>query len=111
MMRSKTENDTEYVLGMIGLGTMGRNLLLNMADHGYAVSGYDSDPKQVAQLEEEGKVSKVKGFSSLKEFVNNLKSPRIIMLLVPAGKIVDEVIQEVLPFIDEGDIIIDGGNS
>lgn len=104
-------NNKEYVLGMIGLGTMGRNLLLNMADHGFPVSGFDLDPQKAAQLEEEGVGKKVKGFSAIKDFVESLKSPRTIMLLVPAGKIVDSVIEELLPLIDKGDIIIDAGNS
>lgn len=106
-----SSNSKEYVLGMIGLGTMGRNLLLNMADHGFPVSGFDLDPQKAAQLEEEGAGKDVKGFSAIKDFVESLKSPRTIMMLVPAGKIVDSVIDELLPLIDQGDIIIDGGNS
>lgn len=104
-------DNKEYVLGMIGLGTMGRNLLLNMADHGFPVAGFDLDPQKAAQLEEEGAGNKVKGFSTIKDFVASLKSPRTIMMLVPAGKIVDSVIEELLPLIDQGDIIIDSGNS
>jgi len=96
---------------MIGLGTMGRNLLLNMADHGFPVSGFDLDPQKAAQLEKEGVGNEVKGFTTIKDFVESLKSPRTIMMLVPAGKIVDNVIEELLPLIDKGDIIIDAGNS
>jgi 6-phosphogluconate dehydrogenase len=102
---------TQYTFGMIGLGTMGRNLLLNMADHGFAVSGYDTDDKKVSLLEQEGKDHQVKGFSVLKDFILNLKSPRTLMMLVPAGKIVDDVIAGLVPLLSEGDIIIDGGNS
>src|SRR5690606_12398239 len=91
------KEDRKYVLGMIGLGTMGRNLLLNMSDHGYPVAGYDLDKQKVNQLEKEGKGADITGFSSLKEFVHNLKSPRTIMMLVPAGEIVDSVIEELLP--------------
>ncbi len=97
--------------GMIGLGTMGRNLLLNMADHGYAVSGYDKNTSQVTLFEKEGKNKKVKGFTDLADFVQNLQKPRAVMMLVPAGKIVDTVIAELLPLLDQGDLIIDGGNS
>lgn len=104
-------NNRKYVIGMIGLGTMGRNLLLNMADHGFSVSGFDLDPKKAAQLEKEGARNEVKGFTTIKDFVESLKSPRTIMMLVPAGKIVDSVIEELLPLIDQGDIIIDAGNS
>ena len=96
---------------MIGLGTMGRSLLLNMADHGYAVAGLDQDASKVTSLNEEGKDKDVKGFSDAKEFVQSLTKPRAIMMLVPAGKIVDAVIEEMTPLMDKGDILIDGGNS
>src|SRR2546430_1725869 len=101
----------KYDFGMIGLGTMGRNLLLNMASHGVAGAGFDKDASKGALLEQEGKPNKVKGFSDVKEFTASLNSPKAIMMLVPAGKIVDEVIEELLPFLDKGDILIDGGNS
>ncbi len=99
-----------YVLGMIGLGTMGRSLLLNMADHGFKVAGHDKDQGKIDVLTKEGK-GNVKGFLSLNEFIESLKTPRAIMMLVPAGKIVDDVIAEISPLLDEGDLIIDGGNS
>lgn len=101
----------KYKLGMIGLGTMGRNLLLNMADHGIPVGGYDKDPSQVALLETEGKGKTIKGFTVLQDLVNNLEQPRVFMLLVPAGKIVDNVIENLTPLLQQGDIIIDAGNS
>ena len=82
----------KFTFGMIGLGTMGRNLLLNMADHGFAVAGYDKNPAQVALLEEEGTGKQVKGFYITKEFIASLNTPRSIIMLVPAGKIVDSVI-------------------
>ena len=104
-------NEDIYSLGMIGLGTMGRNLLLNMADHGFAVAGYDKDPVKLTLLENEGKGKPVKGFAALNDFVNSLGKPKVIMLLVPAGKIVDTVIDELEPLLSAGDIIIDGGNS
>jgi 6-phosphogluconate dehydrogenase len=101
----------QYTLGMVGLGTMGRNLLLNMAEHGFAVAGYDKDADKVMLLGEEGKNYPVKGFTSLQDFIGSLKSPKAIMMLVPAGKIVDSVIQELKPLLNQGDIIIDAGNS
>ena len=100
-----------YVFGMIGLGTMGRNLLLNMADHGFKVAGYDKDESKIALLGKESQKANVKGFSSAKEFIESLRKPRAIMMLVPAGKIVDNVIEELTPLLDPGDLIIDGGNS
>src|ERR1051326_1424824 len=101
----------QYEIGMVGLGTMGRNLLLNMADHGLAVAGYDKDGSKINLLEAEGKGKKIKGFISITDFVESLESPRVIMLLVPAGAIVDAVISELQPLLSKGDIIIDGGNS
>jgi 6-phosphogluconate dehydrogenase len=101
----------KYDFGMIGLGTMGRNLLLNMADHNVNGAGFDKDATKGAQLEAEAKHGNVKGFSDVKSFVESLKSPKAIMMLVPAGKIVDDVIEELLPLLDKGDILIDGGNS
>jgi 6-phosphogluconate dehydrogenase len=101
----------QYTIGMIGLGTMGSNLVLNMADNGIAVAGYDRDPLKPAQLEKAGQGKKVKGFNTLPEFVNSLAIPRVIIMLVPAGKPVDAVIEELLPLVQQGDIIIDSGNS
>ena len=96
---------------MIGLGVMGRNFLLNVADDGFGALGTDIDAKSVSALNDEGKDMRVKGVSTQKEFVSLLSKPRKIMMLVPAGSIVDKVIEGLLPLLDEGDIIIDGGNS
>lgn len=96
---------------MIGLGTMGRNLLLNMAEHGFDVAGFDINADQVATLEKEGAGSPVKGFTSLPDMIKYLKPPRALMMLVPAGKPVDSVISGLVPLLEKGDIIIDGGNS
>jgi 6-phosphogluconate dehydrogenase len=100
-----------YILGMVGLGVMGRNLVLNMADHGFAVAGYDKDPEKIRQLNEEGKGKSVHGFEIIEDFINSLARPRTVMILVPAGKPVDSVIGGVLPFLSENDILIDAGNS
>jgi 6-phosphogluconate dehydrogenase len=97
--------------GMIGLGTMGRNLVLNMADHGIAVCGYDRNTDQQKRLLEEGKDKTVQVAATMQAFVESLETPRRIMMLVPAGKIVDAVIDEIKPFLQAGDILIDGGNS
>ena len=101
----------KYKLGMIGLGTMGRNLLLNMADHGFPVAGYDKDNTKLDLLESEGQGKPVKGFRTINSFVESLDSPKAIMMLVPAGKAVDAVISDLQPVLSKGDIIIDGGNS
>lgn len=96
---------------MIGLGTMGRNLLLNMADNGFAVTGYDKDPNMIQKLKEDGAKHDLTAYESLEDFILSLELPRRIMLLVPAGPIVDSVIKELEPLLDKGDIIIDSGNS
>jgi 6-phosphogluconate dehydrogenase len=101
----------KFRLGMIGLGTMGRNLLLNLADHGFDVAGHDKDPNKITLLEKEGAGKNVKGFLSVKDLIESLEVPRVIILLVPAGKIVDAVINELHPLLSKGDIIIDAGNS
>ncbi len=103
--------DTKYSYGMIGLGTMGCNLVLNMSDHGYSVAGYDKSVKQTDNLNEQIKDRKVRGFNEIKAFVEALELPRIIMLLVPAGPIVDSVVAELKPLINAEDIIVDCGNS
>ncbi|MCP9234618.1 NADP-dependent phosphogluconate dehydrogenase [Lewinella sp. JB7] len=100
-----------YDFGMIGLGVMGRNFLLNVADDGFGALGTDIDEDSVSALNSEGKDMRVKGVGTQKEFVSLLSKPRKIMMLVPAGKIVDNVIEGLLPLLDEGDILIDGGNS
>jgi 6-phosphogluconate dehydrogenase len=96
---------------MIGLGTMGRALLLNMADHGFAVAGYDTDAAKANQLHQEGGSERVKGFTDPKAFVASIRKPRAIMMLVPAGAPVDSVISTYRPMLEAGDFLIDGGNS
>ncbi len=98
-------------IGMIGLGVMGRNLALNMADHGFAVAGYNRHPDKVTLLEQEAGERKVVGVGSVKELVNALRRPRAVMMMVPAGAAVDEVIHDLLEHLESGDVIIDGGNS
>ena len=103
--------DANFDFGMVGLGVMGRNFILNVADHGYSAIGLDTDAQKVEVLNTDGAGKQVKGTVSKEVFVKALKSPRKIMLLVPAGKIVDAVIGDLLPLLDKGDLIIDGGNS
>ena len=104
--------ETEFDFGMIGLGVMGSNLLLNMADHGFKVIGYDKNPEKTQKFESSAtKNTIVKGVNSLPEMISLLNKPRKLMMLVPAGNPVDSVIAELIPLLNEGDIIIDGGNS
>ncbi len=101
----------QYDIGMIGLGVMGRNFVLNMADNGYSVAGLDTDADKAAALDKESGDRKVDGFTDVTQFVGSLKKPRAVILLVPAGKAVDAVIDELIPLLDKEDLIIDGGNS
>jgi len=101
----------KYRLGIIGLGTMGRNLLFNIADHQFAVSGYDKDKGKVDLLLKDVKEQQVGAYTSLADFLGSLELPRVIVLLVPAGKIVDIVLEELMPLLSKGDIVIDSGNS
>ncbi|TAN67600.1 MAG: NADP-dependent phosphogluconate dehydrogenase [Methylobacter sp.] len=100
-----------YEIGMVGLGVMGRNLLLNMADHGYSVAGYDQDQAKVEALQKESTEQNIVGETNLIDFIALLSQPRTLMLLVPAGDPVDSVINDVLPYLNKGDLIIDAGNS
>jgi 6-phosphogluconate dehydrogenase len=99
-------------LGMVGLGVMGRNFLLNIAEHGHRVVGYDKDSEKVSALREEGKKhSDVVAVDDMEQFVAQLQRPRSVMMLVPAGPPVDSVIHDLLPHLEQDDLIIDGGNS
>ena len=96
---------------MIGLGTMGRNLVLNIADHGFTVCGYDRDVAQQQRLTTEATGKSVSAAATMQQLVDSLEKPAKIMLLVPAGKIVDAVLAELVPLLQKDDIVIDGGNS
>jgi len=104
--------EAKFDFGMIGIGVMGSNLLLNMADHGFAVIGFDLKQERADKLEAAAKKgTDVKGTTKIEEMVASLKKPRKIMMLVPAGKPVDSVIENLLPHLEKNDIVIDGGNS
>ncbi len=103
--------ETSYELGMIGLGVMGCNLLLNMADHGFSVAGYDKDPGKVQNLKKVAEKRPICSADTLRSLVAVLREPRVLMLLVPAGPPVDAVVSEIAPLLKPGDMIIDGGNS
>src|ERR1700677_2143682 len=104
--------DTQADIAVIGLAVMGQNLILNMNDHGFTVVAYNRTVAKVDEfIAKEAKGTKVVGAHSIEEMVAKLKKPRRIMLMVKAGKPVDEFIEQVLPHLEKGDIIIDGGNS
>ncbi len=101
----------EHGLGMVGLGVMGRNLVLNMADHGYSMAGYDQDETKVEALRKESNERNIGCAANVPDFIALLRQPRAIMMLVPAGAPVDSVIKDLSPHLDKGDLIIDAGNS
>ncbi len=99
-------------IGLIGLAVMGQNLVLNMNDHGFKVAVFNRTVSKVdVFLANEAKGTQVVGAHSMEEFIGLLKRPRRVMLMVKAGSSVDEMIDHVLPYLESGDIIIDGGNS
>lgn len=99
-------------IGLIGLAVMGQNLVLNMDDHGYTVAVFNRTVEKVdAFLQTTAKGTKVLGAHSLQEFFSFLQRPRKVLFMVKAGQAVDDLIEECLPFLEKGDVIIDGGNS
>jgi 6-phosphogluconate dehydrogenase len=98
-------------IGMVGLAVMGENLVKNMLGKGYTVAVFNRETDVVRKFTEKTKGEKVIGTFSYKELVDSLKKPRKVMLMIRAGKPVDEVIENLIPYLEEGDIIIDGGNS
>lgn len=99
-------------IGLVGLAVMGENLVLNMENHGFTVAVFNRTIDKVDNFANgRGKGKKIIPSHSIEEFVNNLSSPRKIMLMVKAGKPVDDFIELLIPHLEKGDIIIDGGNS
>jgi 6-phosphogluconate dehydrogenase len=99
-------------IGLIGLAVMGQNLVLNMNDHGYRVAVFNRTVSKVDEfIHNEAAGTRVVGTHSIEEFIQALKRPRRAMLMVKAGATVDEMIAQLLPHLEKGDILIDGGNS
>lgn len=99
-------------VGLIGLAVMGQNLALNIARKGYSVSVYNRTPDRTKEfVEKRVKEEKIYPYYDLKSFVESLEKPRKIILMVKAGQPVDDMINELLPYLEPGDLIIDGGNS
>jgi len=107
-----SDNTAQADIGLIGLAVMGQNLVLNMNDHGYKVAVYNRTVSKVDEfLANEARGTQVVGAHSLAELVGLLKRPRRVMLMIKAGQAVDDFIESLLPLLQPGDIIIDGGNS
>src|SRR5262245_39246163 len=103
---------SQQQFGMIGLGVMGQNFVLNVERNGFSVSVYNRSPEVTkAYVAGAAAGKKIKPAYSIQEFVSSLQRPRRIMLLVKAGAPVDATIQQLLPFLEKDDLIIDGGNS
>ena len=99
-------------IGLIGLAVMGQNLVLNMADNNIKVAVFNRTTSKVDEfLSGEAKTKSIIGSHSIEEFVESLEFPRKIMLMVKAGEVVDDFIALLIPHLDKGDVIIDGGNS
>jgi 6-phosphogluconate dehydrogenase len=99
-------------IGVAGLAVMGENLVLNMASKGFSVSVFNRTGTKVDTfLAGRARGKNISGFYSVKDFVNSLKRPRKVMMMLKAGSVVDGFIEQLLPFLKEGDIVIDGGNS
>ncbi|PSW14484.1 phosphogluconate dehydrogenase (NADP(+)-dependent, decarboxylating) [Photobacterium rosenbergii] len=99
-------------IGVIGLAVMGQNLILNMNDNGFKVVAYNRTVAKVDEfLQGPAKDTNIVGATSLEDLVSKLESPRKVMLMVRAGAVVDQFIDNLVPLLDEGDIIIDGGNT
>ncbi len=99
-------------IGVVGLAVMGENLILNMESKGFTVACYNRTTSKVDDfIEGRAKGKNIHGYHTIEEFVHGLERPRKLMIMVKAGGPVDAVIEEVIPFLEAGDIIIDGGNS
>ncbi|WP_405153260.1 NADP-dependent phosphogluconate dehydrogenase [Paenibacillus sp. FSL K6-0108] len=98
-------------IGVIGLAVMGKNLALNIESRGFTVSVFNRSPEKTNDLLKEAEGKNLTGTFSIEEFVASLESPRKILIMVQAGYATDATIEQLLPHLDEGDIIIDGGNA
>lgn len=116
MAKKTSQADGLADIGLIGLAVMGQNLVLNMADHGYTVAVYNRTTSKMTDFIADVKRTqpsheRVIGHAELKDFVRSIRRPRKVIMLVQAGKATDATIDSVLPFLEKGDILIDGGNA
>ena len=113
---AKKSQDNLADVGLIGLAVMGQNLVLNMTDHGFKVAVYNRTTEKTTEFlkqaeQREPSFPNLVGSKTLKEFVASIAKPRKIIILVKAGAGTDAVIDSLVPLVDKGDIIIDGGNA
>ncbi|MFC3800713.1 NADP-dependent phosphogluconate dehydrogenase [Cohnella sp. GCM10012308] len=98
-------------IGVVGLAVMGKNLAFNIESKGFSVAVYNRSPEKTKELLEEAKGKNFVGAYSVEEFVQSLETPRKILIMVKAGKPTDDTIEQLVPYLDQGDILIDGGNA
>ncbi len=110
-MRKGAETQKVCDIGIIGLGVMGQNLLLNIASKGFSAAGYDKDQTKVDRAVKATEGQEIFETVNLPQFILGLQTPRKILMMVPAGTPVDSVIHDLLPYLEKGDILIDAGNS
>ena len=101
---------SEMAIGMVGLGVMGRNLALNIEEKGFSVAAWDAWPEPVDAFVASAAGKQIHGFHALADFVKALRRPRRIVMLVKAGEVVDKTIAGLLPLLEPGDLLVDGGN-
>ena len=97
--------------GVIGLGVMGQNLALNIEDHGQSVAVWNFEPEWVKRFVDAHNGKQIIGNTDLAEFVRSLERPRRMLMMIKAGAPVDQMLDRIAPLLQEGDILIDGGNS
>jgi 6-phosphogluconate dehydrogenase len=100
----------DLAIGMVGLGVMGRNLVLNIEEKGFSAAAYDAWPEPVDKFVADTKGKQIRGFKDIGEFVRSLRKPRRIIMLVKAGSVVDDTIAKLKPFLEKGDLLVDAGN-
>ncbi len=110
-MKSNDDNSAKSDFGLIGLAVMGQNLVLNIESRGFKVSVFNRTTEKTDEFVAENKNKKIVGCDTLEAFVESLAKPRKIQIMVKAGAPVDDVIEQLIPLLDKGDILIDGGNS
>ena len=98
-------------IGVIGMGVMGSNLAFNMADHGFQVAGWNRTDDMTEAAEKRNPPANFHAFYDLKAFIDSLKKPRRVFVMIAAGAPVDWAIETLVPLLEKGDIILDGGNS
>jgi 6-phosphogluconate dehydrogenase len=100
----------DLAIGMVGLGVMGRNLVLNIEEKGFSAAAYDAWPDPVDKFVADTAGKQIRGFKDIGEFVRSLRKPRRIIMLVKAGSVVDDTIAKLKPFLEKGDMLVDAGN-